>query len=171
MHQTLSSLRSIRSVALGCLFLSVGLFLTGCGKEEAAPAEAPARPVKLKTLSASDAGAPLEFPAVVRARNSVELAFNVPGQVTELTAIEGEPVTEGSLLASLDNTEYRARLDAAQAALELAETEFKRFSELSESGAVAIAELDQKRADHNATDKKPQSQTRSPVGNHHQQQG
>lgn len=132
---------------LACLTLILaGIFLAGCGKKDETPAEASARPVKVLTLSNAEASAPLEFPALVRARNSVELAFNVPGQVTELTAIEGEPVEEGTLLASLDNTEYRARMEAAEAALELAQTEFDRFSDLSVSGAVAVAELDQKRA-------------------------
>ncbi|MGC9450041.1 MAG: efflux RND transporter periplasmic adaptor subunit [Oceanipulchritudo sp.] len=122
------------------------LFLSGCGKETSTREEAVVRPVKILAITASDKGAPLEFPAVIRARNSVELAFNVPGQVTELPVIEGEPLAEGALLASLDNTEYKARLQAAQAALELSQTDFDRFNDLSKSGAVAIAELDQKRA-------------------------
>lgn len=134
------------SAFLACGLLAASLLLSGCGKKETAVEEPAARPVKLITLSASDAGAPLEFPAVIRARNTVQLAFNVPGQVTDLPVIEGKPVEEGTLLASLDNTEYKARLDAAEATLELAQTEFTRFSELAESGAVAIAEFDQKRA-------------------------
>lgn len=134
--------RLVNSVAL----LLTVLFLTACGGKDPVEVAATARPVKMITISAADNGAPVEFPAVIRARNSVELAFNVPGQVTELPVIEGERVAEGSLLAALDNTEYKARLQAAEAAMELAQTDFDRISELSRSGAVAIAEVDQKRA-------------------------
>lgn len=126
--------------------LASALVLAGCGKDPAVGETAAARPVKVLTLTAADAGAPLEFSAVIRARNNVELAFNVPGQVTDLPVIEGEPVTEGALLAALDNTEYRARLEAAEAAMELAQVDFDRIRDLSESGAVAVAELDQRRA-------------------------
>lgn len=122
------------------------LFLTACGRNDTVEQADAIQPVKIQTISPSAGEALLEFPAVIRARNSVEMAFNVPGQVTELPAIEGRPVEEGALLASLDNTEYRARLEAAEAALKLARTDFDRFNDLSKSGAVAIAELDQKRA-------------------------
>jgi RND family efflux transporter MFP subunit len=133
---------------LGALFLLSALILVtgGCGGKEQDVQTTAARPVKVITVGHTDVGRELEFPAVIRARESIELAFNVPGQVMEIPVIEGQPVEEGVLLARLDNREFKSRLDAAQAALELAERDFERFSGLSDSGAVPLAELDRKRA-------------------------
>jgi RND family efflux transporter MFP subunit len=129
--------------------LSTALLLSavpGCGKAPAEEAAPPARPVKLLTVTPDGRQGALELPAEIRARDSVELAFNVPGQVTELPALEGTPVEAGAMLASLDNSDYRARLLAAQAAHELAQAEFDRYSELVANGAVAVAELDHRKA-------------------------
>lgn len=136
---------SANRITLPVLILSAVL-LSACGPEKVAEVTEVARPVKLLTVTPAENTTPLEFPASIRARNSVELAFNVPGQVNEFPVLEGLPVQAGDFLASLDRTEYQARLLAAEAASQLAQVEFDRYTDLSASGAVAVAELDQKRA-------------------------
>jgi RND family efflux transporter MFP subunit len=120
--------------------------LSACGGKEAVPAEAQARPAKIMVMTQQDNRPPVSFPAVIRARESVELAFNVPGQVVELDVIEGRKVAQGTILARLDAADFSSRLEAAQSALELAQSDFDRFSELAASGAVAAADLDRRRA-------------------------
>lgn len=132
-------------LALPLLSLSC-LFLAGCGGVREPASADPVRPVKLLKLELADSAGVIEFPAMVRARASVELSFNVPGRVIELPVLEGVPIAAGELIARLDDADFRSRLEAAEAAKELAQVEFRRFEELAASGAVAVAELDRKRA-------------------------
>lgn len=122
-------------------------FLAGCGREDTSPPETTSiRPVKLITLDASAKAVRKSFPAVIEARKSVELAFDVPGRVEEMHYMVGETVEKGHLLAKLNEDEFQSRLERAEAALELAQAEFERYAPLAESGAVAGVEVDQKRA-------------------------
>lgn len=123
------------------------VFFIGCGKE-AAPVAAPeaARPVKLLTLSAETQGDSLRFPSLIRARDAVQMAFDVPGRLVDLPVVEGAPVAAGTVLARLDDGEYAVRLEAARAALQLAEVDLERTAQLVAAAALSQAQLDTKRA-------------------------
>ena len=129
------------------LLLAAGAIpATSCGKPDETPEPEVARPVRVLRVEPLEDGSPLAFPAVIRPRKSIDLAFNVGGQVAELPAIEGMIVEEGGLLARLDDPDFLSRRDAARAAFQLARAEFDRYEKLAGRGAVATAELDRKRA-------------------------
>lgn len=50
------------------------------------------------------------------------VSARVPGHVVQLNVDEGQTVTKGEVLAKLDDTDYKAQLQQAQAALELAQS-------------------------------------------------
>jgi RND family efflux transporter MFP subunit len=130
------------------LLLAPGSILaTSCGKPDETPKQEVARPVRVLRVEPLEDGSPLAFPAVIRARKSIDLAFNVSGRVAELPVIEGMVVEEGGLLASLDGPDFLSRRDAARAAFELAQAEFDRYEKLANRGAVAAAEIDRRRAE------------------------
>ena len=122
------------------------LLFTACGKREAAPEASPsaARPVRLHTVRAADDTERMTFPAVLRARESVELAFDVPGVLQHLNVTEGRAVEEGTLLAALNPRDFESRVASARTAAELAASERDRFELLV--GSVSDAEIDRKRA-------------------------
>ena len=126
--------------------LLLTLLTAGCGKPEPeTPRATPAaRPVRLHTVRASNAAAPMTFPAVLRARESVELAFDVPGVLEQLNVTEGRAVEQGTLLAALNPRDFESRAATARTAAELAASERERFEQLV--GSVADAEIDRKRA-------------------------
>ena len=63
--------------------------------------EAPPRPVKLMVLGSADTALTREFYGQVAARQTVDIAFQVGGQLIEFPVIEGQTLPEGALVARL----------------------------------------------------------------------
>jgi RND family efflux transporter MFP subunit len=131
-------------------FVMAACFLTGCGEPEEPAKTDAVRPVKILRVQPVSDLAPLSFPAMIHARQSSELAFNVAGKIAEMTVLEGAVVEEGDVIATLDAADFQSRREAAKAAFELAQTEFQRIENLVARGAVAAAELDRRRAEMQA---------------------
>lgn len=66
----------------------------------------------------------------VRARQTVDLAFQVGGQILQLPIEEGQPVKAGDLIAQLDLEPFELGLARAQAQLKQAEDDFERLNSL-----------------------------------------
>ncbi|MEO0384285.1 MAG: efflux RND transporter periplasmic adaptor subunit [Pseudomonadota bacterium] len=99
------------------------------------------RPVKLVELQANGNGVERHFFGHVVARQTVDLAFQVGGQVIEFPAIEGEEIGEGDLIAQLDLEPFLLQRDQARVQLEQAERTLDRFDQLSDL-AVSQATID-----------------------------
>lgn len=129
-----------------CALLVLSLVLAGC--QEPAPPPEPSevsRPAEILEIVPAALGSGLRFPGRVRAVQRAELAFNVPGQILELSVAEGEAVAPDDLIARLDPEGFETRLAAAQAELDKATADFERVRTLWErSQAVPRAEVDQK---------------------------
>jgi RND family efflux transporter MFP subunit len=113
----------------------------------------PVRAVRTWVVGTAPAQAQLEFAAEVRPRVESRLGFRVQGKLVERPAQVGQTVRAGQLLARLDPQDLklgqeaaRAALAAAQAQLDVAESEFKRFVTLREQGFISGAELERREA-------------------------
>jgi multidrug efflux pump subunit AcrA (membrane-fusion protein) len=138
--------------ALVLVFLSVSL--VGCGEPMQAPA--PLRLVKVFTVgdsteSAVSPGAGGLFP--VLEKNPAALGFDGQGRVIAVLVKVGESVAEGQALARLDPSDLalsessaNVQLHAAQAELNVAESDFRRYSELHQRGFISGAEIERRRA-------------------------
>ncbi|KAG1647913.1 hypothetical protein GQR58_030238 [Nymphon striatum] len=91
------------------------------------------KPVKVLKIEAENEGTTRHFFGKVVAKSTVDLAFQVGGQILELAAVEGEQIAKGELIARLD-TEQAMRL--VRVALEDAQT------------AALLAEVDERNADY-----------------------
>ncbi|MDR6308285.1 efflux RND transporter periplasmic adaptor subunit [Pacificitalea manganoxidans] len=108
---------------------------------EATPAEEPARPPRpAKLMTLTRGGAPLErqFFGRVRARETVDLAFQVGGQIVQFPAAEGAPVDDGQLIAQLDLVPFQRNLDQAQVNLDKARRDLQRLEKLSGSNVAEV---------------------------------
>ncbi|KAA9008025.1 efflux RND transporter periplasmic adaptor subunit [Histidinibacterium aquaticum] len=106
----------------------------------AAPAQdtsAP-RPAKLMTLNEGETALRRQFYGRVRARETVDLAFQVGGQVIEFPASEGQRVAEGELIAQLDLEPFRRNLRQAEVNLEKAERDLERLQQLSGDNVAEV---------------------------------
>ncbi|TDL78255.1 efflux RND transporter periplasmic adaptor subunit [Palleronia sediminis] len=106
-------------------------------QDDAAPEPKP-RPVKLETLEPGGGALEREFFGRVRARETVDLAFQVAGQITEFPVTEGTRLTSGDLVAQLDLTPFQRAVDRAEVDLAKAERDLARLQELQGSAISAV---------------------------------
>lgn len=89
-----------------------------------------AKPVKLMTIEDKRLAFSRIFYGKVVARQTVDLAFQVGGQITEFPVIEGEFVAEGSLVAQLDQEQFSLALEQATLQKDQAERTLERLTKL-----------------------------------------
>ncbi|MFO7917214.1 MAG: efflux RND transporter periplasmic adaptor subunit [Anaerolineae bacterium] len=82
---------------------------------------------------------PLTASGVVQAE-AVDVASEVGGQIVEMAAVEGEPVTEGQVVVRLDTSLLDAQIRAAEAAIAVAQAGLDRARAGARPGQVAVAE-------------------------------
>ena len=120
------------------------------GHPRATPAlggEAARLPVRTETVSALPRHSEQRhFTGEVRARRSVELGFQVPGELLQLVAAEGAGVEEGDVLARLDTRRTEARRASVVARLAEARAQLDEMvagprSETVEAARAATAAL------------------------------
>ena len=100
-------------------------------------AEKPAKPVKLMMVEHENAGIKRTFFGRVSARQTVDLAFQVGGQIVDFPAIEGEFIAKDSLVARLDLEPFNLALDRATASRQQAQRSLERLEKLKANASRA----------------------------------
>lgn len=136
----------LRFRPLVLLYISTVILLSACSKPEPESPPQLVRPVKLYQVNADVAGAVRQFPAVVEPTERASLTFRVSGKLVQLVARPGQTVEKGQLLASLDDTDFKLKLDQARARFELAQTQFTRAEQLIGQNLVSQAVFDEAKA-------------------------
>lgn len=110
------------------------------------PQVAPAVPrlVKLQLVEANSSDVTRKFFGHVVARQTVDLAFQVGGQIVEFPVIEGQRVATGAQIAQLDLEPFELALDQARLQKEQADRTVTRLEKLSGS-TVSQVTLDDAR--------------------------
>ena len=120
------------------------LILPGCDKPSDPELKKKVRPVKLMKLdNMSGSSVTLEYPGYVDALRSVELGFEVGGQIIRLPITEGQEVKKGDLLARLDPREFKATRDAAASHLRAMSAANSRAKRIFDQKAGSQAEVDE----------------------------
>ncbi len=96
------------------------------------------RAVKLEPLTATQSVREREFFGQVVARQTLDLAFQVGGQVNELIGVEGSRLSQGDLIAKLDLEPFELNLRQARLELEQAERFLERQRQL---GADTVSQV------------------------------
>jgi len=109
------------------------------------------RPVKLLNIGQADTHVQKTFPAKVAANQQVDLAFRINGQLTHLHLLSGQRVTQGDVLAQLDNRDAKNALLNAQANHQLATVDFARKKELLARNLISTSEFDTAQAQLQST--------------------
>ncbi|WP_323762248.1 efflux RND transporter periplasmic adaptor subunit [Maricaulis sp.] len=121
--------------------LGTSLALAACTQE---PVSAPpaARLVQLAEVVAESGETRHEFVGRVEARLSVDMAFQVGGQLADLPLNEGELITQGTRVAALDREDFQRAEREARVQLQQANTELERQRTLHARGIASQAALD-----------------------------
>jgi RND family efflux transporter MFP subunit len=135
------------------------LLLSGCGgHKEAPPAGAAAAPA-LAAFTVAISPAPREqmFDGVVEAVNQATVSAQTSGRIVELPVDVDDVVAQGDVIARFRDTEPRAHLQQAQAALREAEArmaesdrDYQRTKDVFDKHLIAAAQMDRATAAHEA---------------------
>ena len=146
-------------VLVGLGMAGVALAVAGCERSSAA-GDAPPPPPAAVTVArpvVRDVMEWDEYTGVLQPVSRVEVRPRVGGFIDSVSFTEGGLVKEGDVLFVIDARPYQAELDRARgeaarakAQLALAETQFKRTTQLVPTKAASELELDERRADRDA---------------------
>lgn len=129
-----------RSLRVSLVLASIALAACNGAAETAVPP----RPVLVEHPRPLAGEAGEVFPGTVRAREEADLAFRVPGKITERRVDAGQSVRPGQVLATLDPEDARLNTGAAQSAVAAAEAdvalmqaEVVRHKEMLDKGFIS----------------------------------
>jgi multidrug efflux system membrane fusion protein len=128
--------------------VALAAVLSGC--DSAPPvAETPPPPVTVSQPLVREVTDSDEYEGRIAARDSVEVRARVRGHLIKVAFEDGKMVKEGDLLVEIDPRPYQATLHAAEAqkasaeaALELAKSEYARTVVLARTGSASREELE-----------------------------
>lgn len=115
--------------------------LAACSAPEDSMAPAPRR-VMIETVESTAPQSRFEFVGRIEARQTVDMAFQVGGQLASLPIPEGQDITEGQLVAELDLEDFRRAEREANVQLQQARNDVERQRTLNERGIASQAALD-----------------------------
>jgi len=120
------------------------LFAACSGDKHSAGDESGLTAVAVKTQAATSQPhiATEEVVGTVRSKLRAAIEAKVSGRVLEYTAVPGQMVKAGDLLATLDAREVQARVDQAKAVLDQARRDFARQEKLIVTNATTRQEFD-----------------------------
>ncbi|MGI2935438.1 efflux RND transporter periplasmic adaptor subunit [Vibrio diabolicus] len=130
--------------------VAISAVLSGCGKELPPVPEPESRPAKLFTVSVGNAQFERHFPATTEAGDKAVLTFRVPGLLQTIEVNEGQVVSKGEVLASLNPDEYSLLEQQARANFALADVQYKRYQKLRKDQVVSEQDFDEAKANHNS---------------------
>jgi len=119
------------------------LFLAACGNGETAPALEPApRAVRIALPENGPAMPPVEGSGVVAFRDETRLSFMVPGIIRSIAVREGDTVSAGQVLATLETAQVDAGSTQAREAWMKAKRDLERGEKLFREDVLTREQLD-----------------------------
>lgn len=124
----------------------IGIVLLACRKtdavnESSTSFDESAIAVKLASVQHDSFSLPIASSGLLSTEEEAKLSFKVGGIVSSMLAEEGQSVTKGQLLASLDLTEINAQVAQAQNNLEKIKRDLERGQRLHKDSAITLEQL------------------------------
>ena len=123
--------------------------LTGCDEGHTAARSDEVRPVLVTRVHYQDLVQPRSLVATIRPRIESDLGFRVPGKIATRLVVNGQRISQGQQLATLDDADARlqcaqaeAEIAAARGSLDQAAADAQRGERLQHSGWAPQATLD-----------------------------
>lgn len=115
-------MKTIALSTLSVIALSAAL-LTSCGKSgNQQGMQAPAPQIATQTVELGSSDLNNVFPATIKGHTDIEIRPQVSGFITKVHVDEGQRVSKGQVLFTLDQVQFQAAVDQAQAAVNAART-------------------------------------------------
>ena len=123
--------------------------VTGCGPsaDKGAASSGPrAMPVEMQIVGTDLVVEQVRAVGSLLANESVVLRSEIPGRIAEILFEEGQAVTKGQPLITLDAAEHQALVAQTSATVELANLSFERAKDLLQSSMISKQEFDEAQA-------------------------
>ena len=127
-------MKTIKSFVISLAAVSM---LTACGGNDRKPSEEKVRNVMTVLPQNRQESAVKNFSGVVKENSTVSLSFRTPGQITRVLVKEGQHVSQGQLVATLDTKDYQLQVDAAQTQYDQLKKEVERLTKLHDANSLA----------------------------------
>ncbi|MBT4160469.1 MAG: efflux RND transporter periplasmic adaptor subunit [Gammaproteobacteria bacterium] len=125
----------------------ITLCLYGCTERTSQePRTQNIRPAKIMTVTSQSDEVVHEFSARIEALQSVDLSFQVGGPLAEQPIREGETLSTGSLIASLDPTDFKLAVREAEVQLRLAAQDLNRKRKVLAENGIAKSHVEDARS-------------------------
>ncbi|GAB2883728.1 efflux RND transporter periplasmic adaptor subunit [Microbulbifer echini] len=135
---------SVNSRIPMALLMAAAVILAGCSGSEKDEQQAERLwPVKVATVESTTKVADRQFAGRVKAVQSVDLSFQVGGKLAKLNIREGEIIPKDTLIAELDDRDYRRRVKETRVNVELLEKTLRRQRSLAGSKVISQQQLDE----------------------------
>jgi len=140
-----------RSIQLLALATGFALLVAGCQKHESTTAQEQGKtvPVTVVTVRLSTVPQIDETPGSVVSEHQVQVASRLMGYIRDIRVKEGETVTAGQLLFTIDPTDIQGQVNQAQAglaqadaALADAKADYERFTNLYKDESISRQQYD-----------------------------
>ena len=110
-----------KALSLGLVAAGVGMTLGSCGGKQQAPAQQ-APQVAVMTVEAGSSDLTSSYPAIIQGKTDIDIRPQVTGFITKVHVDEGQHVRKGQTLFTLDQVQFQAAVDQAEASLNSAKT-------------------------------------------------
>ena len=131
------------------LFLIGLLFLNGCTNDKK---EEKIRPVRVLKLQPTQATTVHNFNGIARSDVAAHLSFNVNGTVSRVYVRDGQRIKEGDIIARLNDSYFKLKVDEVRASLKQARAEYEnaksrynRIKKLYVNRSSSLGDLDNAR--------------------------
>ncbi|WP_322802800.1 efflux RND transporter periplasmic adaptor subunit [Vibrio alfacsensis] len=118
------------------------VILTGCGDKGVAP-ELETPRVRVASLEGKRVDDNLYFPAIANAADRSHLSFRVAGEISRVLVREGDKVSKGDVIATLDPSDYQLDVDNASARFSVVDSQYRRSAPLVKKGLLAKSQFDE----------------------------
>ncbi|MBY6192041.1 efflux RND transporter periplasmic adaptor subunit [Microbulbifer agarilyticus] len=134
---------NFRSLSL-VLFLAAATSLTGCGNTKDDTEQKERQwPVKVAEVSNSGTAGVRHFAGQVKAVQALDMSFQVAGKLGKFSMQEGQVISKGTVIAALDDRDYRRQVREAKVRVELLEKTLERQRSLAERKIISVQALDE----------------------------
>lgn len=119
-----------------CIWIVAALLLTSCAKKESKQENRTPITVTVMAIDSMTGGLTRTYVGEVEENLSVAMSFATGGKVRSLRVKNGDYVSAGQLLVSVDNTSALNAYNTAKASLKQAEDAYQRLKKVYEQGSL-----------------------------------
>ena len=91
--------------------------LTSCGGSQQPQQQGQAPEIAVMTIGTGNSELNRSYPATIKGKSDIEIRPQVSGFITQVHVDEGQRVSKGQVLFTLDQVQFKAAVDQAQAAV------------------------------------------------------